>query len=101
MASIIESESPSNTKEKKTSHKKKEKEKGEGETKEIYFIILYQRKQQDKPDDFSFLENAINPQNIYSDEIKQENGGYFYKKVFKFIGKTDNKYSLDFYSVQN
>ena len=47
------------------------------------------------------MENTINPQNIYSDEIKQENGGYFYKKVFKFIGKTDNKYSLEFEIVKD
>ena len=47
------------------------------------------------------MENTINPQNIYSDEIRQENGSYFYKKVFKFIGKTDNKYSLEFEIVKD
>ena len=89
----------SSSKKVKCSHKKKEKEKSEGEAKDIYFIILYPRKQQEKPDEFSFSENdlkEINPQNISKEEIKQENETYFYKKVFKFNGKTNKKYSPEF-----
>ena len=63
----------SNKKDKdKASHKKKEK--SEGESKDIYFMILYPRKEQEKPEEFLFSENNINPQNIYTDEIKNENG---------------------------
>ena len=82
----------------KSSHKKKKEEKKEAEAKDIdiYFIILYPRKTQEKTDEFTFLENDINPQNIYSEEIKQENGTFYYKKVFKFNGKTDRKYQPEF-----
>ena len=78
----------------KSSHKKKEKT--EGEPKDLYFIILYPREQQEKPGEFVFSENSINPQNIYMDEKIQENGKYFYKKVFKFNGKTEKEYNPEF-----
>ena len=77
-------------------YKEKEKENGEEETKDIYFILLYKRKQQEKSDEFVFSENDIIPESIYKNELQQENGIYFYEKIFKFIGKTDNKYSLEF-----
>ena len=82
--------------------RKKEKSKGiikvkkEGEERDIYFLIFYPRKQRENPDEFSFLENDINPQNIYTDEIDQENGTFYYKKVFKYNGKANKKYSLEF-----
>ena len=87
-------EPSSHTKEKKS--KKKGKEKTEGEEKDIYFLILYPRKQQEKPDEFAFIETNINPEKIYIEELKQENGSYSYKKVFKFKGKTNQKYSPEF-----
>ena len=65
------------------------------EPKDIYFIILYPRKQQEKPDEFAF-RNDINPKSIYTEEIKYENGTYAYKKVFKFNGKTNERYKLEF-----
>ena len=77
----------------KAGHKKKEK--NEGETKDIYFMILYPRKEQEKPEEFVFSENNINPQNIYTNEIKNENGTYLYQKVFKFNGK-EKKYTPEF-----
>ena len=67
----------------------------EGEEKDIYFMILYPRKQQEKDNEFVFAEKGIIPKNIYKDEIQQENE-YFYKKVFKFNGKTKKKYSIEF-----
>jgi len=86
----------SSSKKGKSGHKKKEKEKSEGEVKDIYFMIFYPRKQQEKPDEFAFSENDINPQYIHTVEIKEENGTYFYKKVFKFNGKTEKKYNPEF-----
>ena len=98
MTTIIKSpeggESSGQTKEKKS--KKKGKEKPVSEEKDIYFIILYPRKQQEKPDEFAFTETDINPQKIFTDELKLENETYFYKKVFKFKGKTNQKYSPEF-----
>ena len=80
-------------KKEKASHKNKEK--NEGETKDIYFMILYPRKEQEKPEEFVFSENNINPQNIYTNEIKNDNGTYSYQKVFKFNGK-EKKYSPEY-----
>ena len=37
----------------------------EGKVKDIYFILLYPRKQPENPDEFAFDENSINPQNIF------------------------------------
>ena len=72
------------------------------ETKDIYFIILYQRKQKEKKDELIFSKSKI-PQNIYTNEIKEENGGYFYNKVFKIEIKMQDKnfnnsinYNLEF-----
>lgn len=83
----------------KTSTKKeksKKPEKTEGEVKDIYFILLYPRKQPENPEEFVFDENSINPQNIFKDETKQDDGTFFYKKIFKFNGKTEKKYNLEF-----
>ena len=80
-------------KKEKSSHKKKEKK--EGEAKDIYFTIIYPRKEQEKPEEFAFSEKSINPDNIYRKETKNENGTYYYQKVFKFNGK-EKKYSPEF-----
>ena len=53
-----------------TSSKKADNRKDEGE-KDIFFIIIYQTETQEKPDEFAFIEKNINPQNIFTDEIKQ------------------------------
>ena len=76
--------------------KEKENEKSEGKVKDIYFLLLYPRKQREKPDEFVFSEDNINPQIIYVDEQKNDNGIYFYKKVFKFKGKTKQNYGFEF-----
>ena len=59
----------------------------EGNTKEIYFIILYQRRQREKKDALVFSKSNVMPINIYINEEKRENGAYFYNKVFKFNHK--------------
>ena len=78
-----------------------QKEKREGEAKDIYFIILYQRKQQEKPNEFDFSETGFIPLNIYKEELLQENGAYLYLKVFKFIEKTNAKYTIEFEIVKD
>ena len=93
---FIISESSSDKIEKKSNDKKEEEENNEEERKDIYFIIIYPRKQQEKPEDFFFCENDLSPQEIYSEETENENGIFFYKKVFQFFGETNNKYNLDF-----
>ena len=64
---------------------------GEGDTKDIYFIIIYQRKQKEKSSEFLFSKSNITPKNIYTNEIKEENGIYFYYKVFKFKDKIQDE----------
>ena len=68
----------------------------EDEAKDIYFIISYTKKEKEKPEEVDFSESDIIPENILTNELKQENGEYFYKKVFKFNGKTNDNYSLEF-----
>ena len=58
-----------------------------GKHKDIYFIILYQRKQKESPDGLIFAKSNNTPINIYINEIKGENGSYFYNKVFKLKSK--------------
>ena len=41
----------------------------EREIKDIYFILLYPRKQPENPDEFAFDKNNINPQNIFQSDI--------------------------------
>ena len=81
------------SKKKKSGHRKKEK--SGGDSKDIYFLLLYPRKEQEKLEEFAFSEKNINPQNVYTNEIKYEDGSYFYQKVFKFNGK-EKKYNPEF-----
>ena len=55
--------------------------------KEIYFLILYEMKAQEKDNDFIFTKYEIKPQIIYTKEIKAQNGTYLYEKVFKIKKK--------------
>ena len=67
-----------------------------GETKDIYFIILYQRKQKENKDGLIFTKSnniSKNPQIIYTKEIKEENGTFFYNKVFKLERNIQDKNS--------
>ena len=61
-------------------------------TKEIYLIIAYQRDQKENPEEILFLESDINAKNIYINELKGENGSYFYKRVFKLNKEINNTY---------
>ena len=61
-------------------------------TKEIYLIISYQRDQKENPEEIIFLETDINAKNIYINELKGENGSYFYKRVFKLNKEINNTY---------
>ena len=64
--------------------------KSEGE-KEIYFIVLYKRKEIEKQNDSFFKNNNCDIQNIYNkNDFSQNEGLYFYKKVFKLFIKLDN-----------
>ena len=74
-----------------------------GKSKDIYFILLYQRRQNEKPDELIFAKSNNIPLNIYTNEIKVENGGYFYSKVFKFKNQIQDEdsnnpinYNLEF-----
>ena len=64
------------------------------ETKEIYFIILYKRKEKEGENDFSFKKDDIKPNNIYTKEMEDEGEGknktYLYAKVFKYDKKQKN-----------
>ena len=62
----------------------------EGKTKEKFFIILYKREQKEKPKEFIFSKSDIIPNNIYINELKEENESYFYKKVFKLSTEISN-----------
>ena len=74
--------------------------------KEIFFIILYQRKQKESKNDLVFSKKSdIIPINILiheNEEGKEDKKSYFYKKVFKFKNIQDTsskktiKYNLDF-----
>ena len=59
---------------------------------EIYFSILYRRKEQEKKGDFVFTKFESKPQDIFVKEIEEQNGGgYFYEKVFKLKMKSKKK----------
>ena len=63
--------------------------KSEGE-KEIYFIVLYKRKEKEMKNDFFFSENNYSIINIYEKfELNQKEGLYFYQKVFKLCIESD------------
>ena len=51
-----------------------------GKKKEIYFLILYRRKEKEGEKDFVFIKCDEKPKNIYTKEIKGEgqNKIYFY-----------------------
>ena len=57
--------------------------------KEIYFIVLYKRKEKEKLNDFCFSKNNYKIINIYN-RCQLEEDLYFYKKVFKLFIKFDN-----------
>ena len=60
------------------------------EEKEIYFIVLYKRKEKEMKNDFVFSENNYRTQNIYSRyDLNQKEGSYFYQKVFKLFINSD------------
>ena len=69
--------------------KKNEEVSKEKKSKEIYFIIRYERKEMEKPNDFFFTKIYYKIDNIYI-EVKQEKDLYIYKKVFKVFMKEDN-----------
>ena len=94
MATIIETEPSSHKNNEIISHKKKENSKGE--RKDIYFIIIYPIKEKEKSKKIYFSEFDIFPENIFENELKQENGIIFYEKVFMFNGKTNNNYNIEF-----
>jgi len=56
---------------------------------EIYFQILYRRKEKEK--EFKFTKYEIEPSIFFVNEIKAENGTYLYEKVFKFKRKAKKK----------
>ena len=58
-------------------------------TEEIYFQILYRRKEKEK--EFKFTKYEIKPEEFFVNEIKEENGTYLYEKVFKFKRKAKKK----------
>ena len=63
--------------------------KSEGE-KEIYFIVLYKRKEKEMKNEFFFRENNYSIINIYEKyELNQKEGSYFYQKVFKLCIESD------------
>ena len=68
----------------------------EEKTKDIYFYILYPIKKKEKLDEIDFSESDIIPENIFENELKEENGRIFHIKVFKFNGKTNNNYNILF-----
>ena len=64
-----------------------------GDSKEIYFIILYTRKEKEGEKDFIFTKNVSKLKNVYTKEIegKGENKIYLYEKVIKFIKEAKNE----------
>ena len=75
-----------------------ETKKNINEEKELYFLILYRMKAQEKDKDFIFTKYEMEPQKIYAKEIKAQNGTYLYEKVFKIkkiFKKKDEKKKED------
>jgi len=56
-------------------------------SKNIYFIILYRRKEKENEKDFIFTKYETEPKKIYCKEIEGENGTFLYEKVFKLEKK--------------
>ena len=64
------------------------------EEKELYFIIYYQRKQKENPEENIFSEECVHaPQAIFIKEIKTDNNKFTYKKVFKYKNNEEKKMS--------
>ena len=67
------------------------------DVKEIYFLILYKRKEKEEENSFIFINNDSKPKNIYTNEIKYEGEGegqnkiYLYEKVFKYNKNLNNE----------
>ena len=62
------------------------------EEKELYFIIYYQRKQKENPEEIIFSEECVHaPQAIFIKEIKTDNNKFTYKKVFKYKNNEEKK----------
>ena len=59
------------------------------DAKDLCIIILYEMKQKEEQDVINFLKSNIIP--IYTKEIKEENGTYFYNKIFKFKNIIQNE----------
>ena len=105
-----ESEEPKeeNPKKKEDNSKSGESKQPKVEEKEIYFIILYQRKQKENPKELFFSEDCDSiPQAILTKEVKTSTNKYAYKKVLKyknkgekelvfFFGQEDYKYIITF-----
>ena len=74
----------------------------EGDSKDIYLLLLYQRKQKEKTDGVIFPKSNILLKNIYVNETKEENGMYSYNKVLKFKNKIqdENHNNASNYSIE-
>jgi hypothetical protein len=60
---------------------------------EMFFLILYRRKEKEMENDFVFKKGDITPKNIYTKEIEEkgQKKTYLYEKVFKNEGKPSNE----------
>ena len=59
------------------------------EEKEIYFLLIYERKKTENNSDFEFKSLDNSPVCIFTNKEDKENNIY-YKKIFKYIIKKDN-----------
>lgn len=89
MTTIIES-TPMDSKESGISTGKDTTE--NGKEKELYFLILYRRKEKENEKDFTFTKCDALPEKINEKEIKGTNeNSYLYIKVFKINKKPKKK----------
>ena len=76
------------------------------EAKEIYFLILYKRKEKEGENSFIFINNDSKPKNIYTNEINWEREGegqnkiYLYEKVFKYKKNQNNEVENEKFEIQ-
>jgi len=63
-----------------------------GEANEIYFMIVYRRKEKEGEDDFFFIKNDKNPKCILNEEIEEvgQSKTFLYEKVFKYDKESKN-----------
>ena len=54
-----------------------------GKIKEIYFIVLYEKRTMEKPNDFIFTEDECQAENICTKTINKKTDLFIYQKVFK------------------